>query len=136
MSTLATYLPVFTYRIGEGVLEASEGGSWRGLWAGRGTGLNNPAACAEHAVGPLPPGLYTVGRPVAHPRLGPVAMPLTPCAETDTWHRAGFYIHGASRTNPGESSHGCIIAPRGLREHIAAVCAALPAEARILRVTP
>lgn len=88
-------------------------------YAGRGDGLNNPDAECVQGIGPLPVGAYRVGRAQAHPRLGPRAFPLTPCAFTGTCGRSGFFIHGDNRRGDRSASHGCIIAPPDFRKKIA-----------------
>lgn len=87
-------------------------------YAGRRNGKNNPAAQDLVGVGPLPVGRWSVRNPVHHPRLGPVAFPLDPRSDVRT-RRSGFYIHGDSRLNPGQASHGCIILSRKMRDLIA-----------------
>jgi hypothetical protein len=47
-------------------------------------------------------------------------MPLTPTADTDTFGRGGFWIHGDSIEFAGleEASHGCMIMPHDVRVQI------------------
>jgi len=80
---------------------------------------NNPGMESVHDVGPIPRGTYEIGAPFDSPEHGPLAMPLTPCPGTDTFGRSGFLMHGDSLEHPGEASHGCIIMPRDVREHVA-----------------
>lgn len=87
-------------------------------YAGRGEGLNNPSAEGIRSTGPLPRGTYTVGSPVRHPRLGPLAFPLTQrCGET--FGRSGFYIHGDNRRGDRSASSGCIVVGPAMRAAIA-----------------
>ena len=63
-------------------------------------GVNNPAMQCVVCVGPLPRGLYTIGRPqdpVTH--LGPCAMPLDPGGSNVMCGRYGFFtVVASSRT--------------------------------------
>lgn len=89
-------------------------------WAGNHAGLNNPRMDHVRMVGPLPRGIYTITKPVMHPRLGPFAMELIPDPSNEMHGRDDFWIHGASQ-NPKryhQESMGCIIAMRPLREAI------------------
>lgn len=83
-------------------------------YAGRELGRNNPLMQRVKGVGPLPRGNYKVAHPIRHPRLGPVAFPLEPSPDTDTFGRSGFFIHGDNAR--GNASHGCIILPRHVRD--------------------
>lgn len=87
-------------------------------YAGRGTCRNNPQQ--QHVVngGPLPRGMYTIGFPERHPRLGPLSFRLHPEATNVMFGRSGFFIHGDNKTN--DASTGCVILPKPLREIIAA----------------
>jgi hypothetical protein len=89
-------------------------------YSGNEIGLNNPLLQDVANVGPIPRGRWTIGEAVDHPRLGPVAMPLTPNIKTETFGRDGFWIHGDSVEFAGleEASHGCIILSRSIREAI------------------
>ena len=100
-----------------------DGGNERCLYecsgyAGRGDHKNRPASECRRGEGPLPRGVYRVGVPQEHPRLGPVAFPLYPFGSNRMCGRSGFWIHGDSRRNPGNASHGCIILNRVAREAI------------------
>lgn len=90
-------------------------------YAGSPEGKNNPAKQDVAMVGPLPQGRYTVGEPsLDHPKLGPLALPLTPHHENQMFGRGGFFIHADSITHPGAASEGCIVMPKHAREMIAA----------------
>lgn len=79
---------------------------------------NNPKYCQVKNVGPIPPGWYTIQAPRDTAEHGPYVLPLTP-AETNTMYgRAGFLIHGDSKTAPGTASKGCIILARAIRTAI------------------
>ena len=85
-------------------------------YAGRGVGLNAPGASGIAGLGPLPAGDYVVGRPVDHPRLGPLAFPLVPDRGNMMFGRSGFMIHGDNRKGDRSASSGCIILDRPHRE--------------------
>ena len=82
-------------------------------YAGRDAGKNNPAMQDVHDIGPLPVGLYTIEPSETNPKLGPVAMRLTPDPANEMFGRAGFFIHADSVRTPGQASHGCIVPVRG-----------------------
>jgi hypothetical protein len=86
--------------------------------AGRGEHKNQPKSSGVKEFGPLPKGTYSIAPPRDHPRLGPVALPLVPHPQTKMMGRSGFFIHGDSRSNPGQASHGCIILSKRAREAI------------------
>ena len=52
------------------------------------------------------------------PNTGPFTILLEPAPGTDTLGRSAFRIHGDSVRAPGTASHGCIILPRAIRDHI------------------
>ena len=89
-------------------------------YAGHGAGVNNPAMQDVPDVGPLPQGVYSLGAPIDHPKLGPFAIPLIPHAGDELFGRSGFYMHGDEIGHVGEhlASHGCIVADRDARESI------------------
>jgi len=78
-------------------------------YAGRGIDKNNPNSQAKVGLGPLPIGKYKIGLPYNHPDLGPICMNLLPDPKNDMHGRSAFRIHGDSKKNPGEASHGCIV---------------------------
>lgn len=85
-------------------------------WAGRGEGLNNPDLQHVKGVGPIPEGLYTIEAPHDSATTGPYTLRLVPDPRNDMRGRSSFAMHGASKSDPAHSSHGCIIAPRARRE--------------------
>lgn len=87
-------------------------------YSGAGSGKNNPEAEAQHNVGPIPRGGYTIGEPQDTTTHGPFVLRLTPVAGNFCCGRSGFLIHGDSVKNPGSASEGCIILPRAVRENI------------------
>ena len=81
-------------------------------WAGRGSGQNNINMIKVHDTGPLPIGKYTIMKPMySHLKLGPKVLNLMPFKENEMFGRSEFRIHGASKSDPANSSHGCIIMP-------------------------
>lgn len=87
-------------------------------WSGHDEGRNNPAMQADANLGPLPRGKYKISKAYTHPKLGQVVMNLTPDPANEMFGRSAFRIHGASKLDPAESSHGCIILPRVTRIRI------------------
>jgi hypothetical protein len=87
-------------------------------YSGKGAAKNDPDQQCVVDQGPIPRGSYAIGPAMNHPRLGPVAIPLTPDPNNDMSQRSGFFIHGDSVSDPGNASDGCIILPRTSREAI------------------
>ena len=82
-------------------------------------GKNNPAMQAVKNVGPIPQGDWTIeGPPINTAEHGPFVLTLTPSADTDTFDRRGFLMHGDSIQAPGTASKGCIIMAREAREQV------------------
>jgi Protein of unknown function (DUF2778) len=80
-------------------------------------GKNNPAMQAVKNVGPIPQGDWTIeGPPINTAEHGPFVLILTPSADTNTFGRSGFLMHGDSIQAPGTASKGCIIMAREARE--------------------
>lgn len=77
-------------------------------YSGHGVHKNVPADEWQVAMGPIPRGLWYIGPLVDHIRLGPKCIPLSPAGH-DGQGRSGFFIHGDSRSHPGEASSGCVI---------------------------
>lgn len=88
---------------------------------------NAPDSQGLTGRGPIPRGVWSVGVPYNHPRLGPLAFPLSP-EEVTVAHRSGFFIHGDNARGDRSGSHGCIIMPRNVR-------AALADDVRARRIT-
>ncbi len=84
-----------------------------------GEGKNNPGAEAIRNVGPLPGGIYTIGLPFKHDRLGDLTMRLEPDPGNDMHGRSAFMIHADRRDLPGAASEGCIVLPLPVRREIA-----------------
>lgn len=83
-----------------------------------GPARDNPDAEAEPNRGPIPRGRWMMGKPYNSAKVGPLAIPLLPAAETSTFGRSAFLIHGDNAA--GDASEGCIVAPRPLRHMLAA----------------
>ncbi len=87
--------------------------------SGHGDGFNNPELESQENIGPIPKGRYIIGGAIKHGKLGPCVMRLIACAETNTYGRTGFCIHGIGVEGWRESSEGCILLTRPIRENIA-----------------
>lgn len=87
-------------------------------YSGGGEGKNNPALQNVHNVGPIPIGVYRIGRGIDTVTHGPLVLPLTPMNPNIMNGRYGFLIHGDSLVQPGTASEGCIIMPRDVRSLI------------------
>src|ERR1700683_3337668 len=79
--------------------------------------VNDPEAQNLPDLGPIPVGWWEMGEAILHPQLGPLAIPLTPQPETETFGRSGFYIHCDEIGEVGKqlASHGCIILSHATR---------------------
>jgi hypothetical protein len=94
-------------------------GSFEGKgYSGHGNGVNNPDLEPAPCVGPIPRGLWNIGPAGVHPPLGPISMPLTPEAGTNTFGRSGFFIHGDNSLLNDTGSEGCIVMGRAIRQAI------------------
>jgi hypothetical protein len=87
-------------------------------YSGYDEGKNNPDMQNVKSVGPIPRGIYTIGRSYDSKNTGPLTIMLSPHPDNDMFGRGDFRIHGDSIKKPGTASHGCIIAPRNVRENI------------------
>jgi hypothetical protein len=110
---------MFTFSQSTGILTNSSGEILGTGYSGSPAGKDNPADQEIPDIGPIPQGLYTIGLPVTSPHLGPVVMSLTPDLENQMFGRSGFFIHGDNPEHIGDSSEGCIILARDLRQIIA-----------------
>ncbi len=82
-------------------------------YAGRGSGINNPAMQNAPNTGPIPVGNYTIG-PMRDNVTGSGttlrnSMRLVPSPSNNMQGRAGFLIHGDNRRRNQTASEGCII---------------------------
>jgi hypothetical protein len=96
-------------------------------YAGYGSGLNNPAMQSvvgepPDPAGPLPQGGYTIGSQRDNITLTgktlTASMRLTPNPGTKMFGRAGFLIHGPHSNDKHDSSNGCPILTRSIRDQI------------------
>ncbi len=129
-------------------MDAAPGRRWRyeitsGQWfrpdgspfafghCGHGDAMNDPSRVREKGVGPIPPGLYWLTQPRAHPRFAAPAMRLVPLFGTETFGRGGFWVHGANPTpDPTDDSEGCPVLARMPRLELA------DADVRLVEVVP
>jgi|GEM_PF-487572 len=88
-------------------------------YSGNGIGLNNPKLQGTPMEGPIPQGDYEIGPAHTHPRLGALAMALTPRGDQELFGRSGFFIHGDNQLMDHTASEGCIILPRQTRALLA-----------------
>jgi type VI secretion system (T6SS) effector TldE1-like protein len=86
-------------------------------YSGKGEGKNKPDKEDVKNVGPIPQGLYTIGKAREYKKM-PDCFDLTPDGH-DAHGRTEFLIHGDSKTDPGNASEGCIILPPDVRKKIA-----------------
>lgn len=89
-------------------------------YSGKEPHQNDPASEGIQGLGPIPSGMWKVGKVVNHPRLGAFALQLSPIGH-DAYGRTGFFIHGDTVVGDGTASKGCIICPRGVRAAIGAL---------------
>lgn len=86
-------------------------------YSGYGPGFNNPSAEADPDIGPIPRGMWRIVRwDDVHGEKGPVVAVLEPVGHI-AHGRTAFLIHGAHQNDHHDSSHGCIIAGRIIREN-------------------
>lgn len=91
-------------------------------YSGHGAGVNNSAMQGVANIGPIPVGDYTI-QPQQDNVTGsgtqlPGSMRLTPNPNNDMQGRGGFLIHGPHANDQMDSSNGCPIANRPLRNQI------------------
>jgi hypothetical protein len=98
----------WTYQQGTGLLTDPFGQPFARGYSGTGLGRNNPAMESVKNVGPIPRGLYRIGKAYTHLHLGRVCMNLEPEPETDTHDRTDFRIH-ANNASTNDASHGCVV---------------------------
>lgn len=108
---------MWTYKQSTGELSDAGGFIVATGYSGHGDGVNNPAMQDVPNVGPIPQGLWSMGAPADSPSHGPFAIPLAPHADTETFGRSGFLMHGDEVAHAGEqlASLGCVIMPPDAR---------------------
>ena len=79
-------------------------------YAGKGEGKNNPDMESVKNTGPLPKGLYYIGKPYDSKHTGVFSIPLIPHPNNNMYGRSAFMIHGDNKDHT--ASEGCIIQPR------------------------
>jgi RHS repeat-associated protein len=93
-------------------------------YAGIGAGYNNPDMQGVKNIGPLPQGGYTIQPQKDNITNGPhkrrllASMRLTPNAANEMYERYGFLIHGPHDNDRQDSSNGCPIFSRNVRDDI------------------
>lgn len=111
---------MYSYEISTGTLNHNNifvGTGYSGAGYLFADGRNNPTMVSDPDKGPIPPGMYTIGIAYQHPTEGPCVMNLTPDADTNTFGRSAFHIHGNNKSN--NASKGCIILGPTIRKSIA-----------------
>lgn len=109
---------MWTWTISKGTM-TNETLTFEGYSGNAGSACNNPECVSDIGRGPLPPGLYGIGRAMDGKKLGPFVLPLTPEPQNEMFGRSGFYIHGDNIQAPGHASDGCIVLPFAARLAIA-----------------
>lgn len=87
-------------------------------YSGNGRGLNNSAFQGIRDIGPIPQGTWLIGAKFDSQTHGRYCLRLHPSADTTTFGRSGFLIHGDNKQGNQSASHGCIILPYQAREMI------------------
>lgn len=87
-------------------------------YSGREKGLNSPDHEMVKNLGPIPKGLWEIGKFAEKTHLGPIVAALRPIGGQNVFGRGGFFIHGDNSKMNNTASHGCIILSRRLREEI------------------
>lgn len=105
---------VYAQKTGKLTLDGKEIGKG---YSGKGEGLNNPDKDKEKNVGPIPAGVYKVGKPREYKGM-PNCFDLTPDGH-DAHGRTEFLIHGDNKKMDNSASEGCIILAPELRKQIA-----------------
>lgn len=109
---------IWTYEQKTGMLRNTSNPKVGAGYSGYDKGRMNPEMEGVHQIGPIPRGLWIIGKAVTHPKLGPLAIPLAPAKDTDALGRSGFFIHGDSSVHPGMASEGCIILAQIYRQQL------------------
>lgn len=98
---------MLTFHIRAGFLDV-DGDRIGAAYSGDPAHKNDPAFVGAHAEGPLPEGVYELGKPFGAADTGPFSIPLEQL-QGESYGRGGFRIHGDSIQHPGAASHGCIV---------------------------
>lgn len=108
----------WTYIQSTGYMLRPDGSKIAQGYSGKGLFKNVPTSENVQAHGPIPKGLYYIGKPINTITHGPHVLPLSPDPANSMFGRSGFLIHGDSIVDPGNASEGCIIMPLFVREAI------------------
>lgn len=106
----------FVYSQKTGVLTL-DGKEYAKGYSGKAEGKNNPDKEKEKNVGPIPTGLWKIGKAREFEGMEN-CFDLAPDGH-DAHKRTEFLIHGDSKENPGMASKGCIILDKVVRKKIA-----------------
>lgn len=87
-------------------------------YSGGGEGRNDPDMQDVPKIGPIPQGTYVIGNSYDDPHLGPCVMHLDATADTNTFGRSLFRLHGDNSTHT--ASEGCIIQNHDTRKAVSA----------------
>ena len=109
----------WTYEVETGDLFHWDTGAFtaRG-YSGKMNSLNKPADEHLKGLGPIPRGLYYIGRPRNSERTGRYVLDLTPIGHT-ALGRTGLQIHGDNKNGDYSASQGCIVIGPKERSEIA-----------------
>lgn len=110
---------MWNYEITTGKLTNADGEVEGIGYSGHPPHVNDADAVNIPDVGPIPPGLYSIGPPHQSDH-GPYTLSLTPHDENEMFGRSGFLCHGDRIDAPGKqlASLGCIILSRDCREQL------------------
>lgn len=87
-------------------------------YSGHGEGRNNNSMQDVPKIGPIPLGTYLIGNSYDDPHLGPCVMHLDATADTNTFGRSLFRLHGDNPQH--DASEGCIIQDHDTRKAVSA----------------
>lgn len=110
---------MYTYQQSTGKLTNPDGIVIGTGYSGKSLGLNKPTADHVPQLGPIPRGIYTIGKAEDSPQLGPLSLPLRPFISNNMHGREGFFIHGDNQAMDYTASEGCIVLAHNLRQMIA-----------------
>lgn len=86
-------------------------------WSGYEDGINIPAMQDAPGIGPIPRGMWAIeGPPFDSAETGAYTLILTPALGTQTFGRNSFRWHGRSAKRIFDSSKGCVVSARWIRE--------------------
>lgn len=107
----------WTYHQSTGEMVSPSGVISQG-YSGHAEGRNNSDLQDVPKIGPIPQGTYLIGAAYDDPHLGPCVMHLDAMADTNTFGRSLFRLHGDDPQH--DASEGCVIQPHDAREAISA----------------